>query len=115
MFKNIEDFRNFRRRVQILLEPYILERDIPLLPDSFFGCFSPRRLNEVMSVCCENPEFHIVSCIEPELFINGFIKNALIYYLADGDSDPNLVHDPHRILDVHLLQALNSGLSKRCA
>ncbi|MGE0171362.1 MAG: hypothetical protein AB7T49_01190 [Oligoflexales bacterium] len=84
-------------------------------PTTVFGGFAPWRVSEFLRLAKLHPEFHIVSCLEPHLYINAFVKNAQTYYLAQGDANPILVHDLYDKLDIHLLQVLNSGCKRRAA
>lgn len=53
------------------------------------------------------------SLLRARLFVNGVVKGALGYFLAEGERDPLLVHDPHQRLDAQLTYQINAGLSKR--
>jgi hypothetical protein len=110
MVKNIKDYIEFHRRVEILWASDFEELELEEFPTTAFGGFAPWQVDEFLRVAKLHPEFHIVSCIEPELFVNRFVNGAMIYYLGQGDSDPNLVHDAYGKLDLLLLQTLNSGL-----
>lgn len=112
MFKNVANFQDFLSRVELLRAPDYDERELPASPSSFFGDFFPWRVEEVLALRREFPEYHVVVCIEPQLYINAFVENALGYYLAEGDPDPSLIHDPFERLDRHFLQSLNSGRNR---
>jgi len=115
MFKNIKDHREFRRKVDILWEGDYEDLELEEFPTTVFGGFVPSRAGEFLRLVKMHPEFHIVSCIEPDLLVNNFVRGAMIYYLAQGDSNPKLVHDLYEKLDAHFLQSLNSGWSRRSA
>lgn len=84
-------------------------------PTTVFGGFIYWRREEFLRLAELHPEYHIVTCIEPKLYVNGFVSNGLTYFLAEGDSDPNLIHDPDLKLDESLLYSLNSGDKNRIA
>jgi len=109
LFQNIKDHREFRRRVDILWEGDYEEFELEAFPSTTFGGFAPSRVREFLRLAKMHPEFHIVSCIEPDLLVNSFVSGAMLYYLAQGDPDSNLVHDLHQKLDAHFIQSLNSG------
>ena len=109
MFLNIKNSREFRRRVDILWALDYEELELEEFPTTEFGGFAPWRLAEFLALARMHPELHIVSCIEPNLYVNAFVKGSQTYYLAQGDADPKLIHDLYNKLDLHLLQSLNSG------
>jgi len=115
MFRNIKDSGEFRSIVEILWADDYEEFELESIPTTVFGGFAPWRIDEFLLLARRHPEFHIVSCIEPGLYINSFVKGAQTYYLAQGDADSTLVHDLYGKLDTHLLHTLNSGRSKRSA
>jgi len=115
LYKNIKSRREFDRRVDILWEGDYEERELEEFPTTVFGGFAPWRVDDFLRLASRHPEYHIVTCIGPELFINAFVKGALSYFLAEGDSDPKLIHDPYDKLDVYLLHSLNSDRKRRAA
>lgn len=115
LFKNIRSFREFTRRVEFLWAPDFEDRELEEFPTCVTGGFAPWRLREFLNLAKLHPEYHIVVCIEPDLYVNAFIAGAQSYHLAEGDSDPSLVHDPNDRLDAHFLQSLNSGRNRRLA
>jgi hypothetical protein len=106
MYKYIDDYFEFRRRIDILWEPDYEDLELEEFPTTVSGGFAPWRVEEFLRLARLHPEFHTVSCIEPDLFINTFVWGAMTYHLAQGDSDPKLVYDPDRKLDAHFLQTL---------
>jgi hypothetical protein len=115
LYKNIKNRREFNKLVDILWAPDYEDRELEAFPTTAVGGFAPWRVYEFLELAKQHPEYHIVSCIEPDLHVNAFVKNALTYYLAEGDSDPCIIHDPYNKLDASFLQALNSGLNKPSA
>jgi hypothetical protein len=114
-FKNIKDYIEFQRRVDTLWEPDYEELELEEFPTTVGGGFAPWRVEEFLRLARLHPEFHIVTCIDTDLFINSFVWGALTYYLAQGDADPKLVHDPYDRLDAYFLQTLNSGRKRHSA
>jgi len=115
MVKNIKNYSEFRRRVEILWADDYQDRELEAFPVTVCGGFAPWRAYEFLRLARLHPEYHIVTCIEPEIFVNAFVTNALMYYLAEGDADPKLIHDPHDKLDAYFLYTLNSGRKSRAA
>lgn len=115
MYIRTPNFNEFCDRVRMLYEPQFVERNLPSLPDWFFGDFRESRLPDILRIVQEYPEYHIVSCVKPEVYVNGFIRFADAYYLAEGENNSKLIYDPGHWLDVHSLQSLNSGKRSSCA
>jgi hypothetical protein len=115
MFKNIKDYHEFHLRVDILWVPDYEDLELEEFPTTASGGFEESRLEEFLHLAKLHPEFHVVSCIDPDLIINTFVWGALTYHLAQGDADPKLVHDLYDKLDIHFLHTLNSGRNKRSA
>ena len=115
MFQNIRNFVEFAHRVRFLNGPDFVERDLPIVSESVFGEFSHCRVLEVVEFRRRFPEYHIVSYLGSGIYVNGYLNNAIMYLIGEGDSDPNLAHDPELALDLAYLQSLNSGLNRRRA
>jgi hypothetical protein len=116
-YRYVDSYVEFKRLVGVLNVVDLVDRELPLVSCSVFGLFNFRRLGELMSFVARNREYHIASCVEPDLKVNGVIDGLLVmgYYLADGDPHPGIVHDPRRIMDNVYLRDLNSARSKRWA
>ncbi len=78
----------FWQRTAILVD-YEFE-NVDIMPSSAFG-FDNHRLAELKQFCGRNPDFHIISLVNGCLYFNKVMKNATQYYLAQGDSNPDLV------------------------
>ena len=115
VFRNIKDDGEFRQLVDMLWEGDYEDLELESFPTTVFGGFAPWRVEEFLNLARSHPEYHIVSCIEPGLYINSFVKGAQTYYLAQGDADPKLIHDIYDKLDTRLLHVLNSGRSRHSA
>jgi len=111
LFKNIKNYIEFRRRVETLWADDYEVRELEEFPSLPNGGFTPERVKEILCLARLHPEYHILSRVRPDLYINTFVKGAVSYFLAEGDSDPKLIHDPYDKLDTHLLHSLNSGRS----
>jgi hypothetical protein len=61
-------------------------------PERLTGKFGPSGLHSLQDFCSKNPDFHIISCHDYKIF-NQCKPNANSYYLADGDTDPDLMID----------------------
>ena len=84
-------------------------------PTTVFGGFAPWRVKQILKLVRRHPEYHIVTCLEPDLYVNTFVPNAQTYFLAEGDRDPRLIFDPQCKLDESFLYSLNSGRRSRIA
>jgi hypothetical protein len=91
------------------------DRELEEFPTNVLGGFAYWRREEFLRLARLHPEYHIVTCIKSDLFVNGYIETAHSYFLAEGDSDPKLIHDPNLQLDAYLLYSLNSGDKSRIA
>ena len=111
LFNNIKNYIEFRRRVETLWADDYEERELEEFPSLPNGGFAPGRVKKLLRLVRLHPEYHILSRIRSDLYVNTFVKGAVSYFLAEGDSDPKLIHDPHGKLDAHFLHTLNSGRS----
>jgi len=109
LFKNVKNYIEFRRRVEALWADAYEDRELEEFPSLPNGSFGPERVEELLRLARLHPEYHILSRIRPDLYINSFVKGAVSYFLAEGDSDPKLIHDPYNKLDIHYFHSLNSG------
>ena len=112
MFKNIKDRNAFKKRVEILWEDDYITRELEELPTTVFGGFAPWRTMAFLRMAKLHPEYHIVSCVGPNLYVNSFVRNAQTYFFAEGDTDSKIIHDPFDRLDASFLYSLSSGLSR---
>ncbi|MGE0172495.1 MAG: hypothetical protein AB7T49_06920 [Oligoflexales bacterium] len=111
MWKRVKDYGEFRKLVGILSLVDLEDIEVNILPASAFGFFEPDALAQLIKYCHDNPGTHIVSMIHSESFVNRCIFGSSLFYLATGDSDPNLIFDPIYIIDELCLQSLNSELN----
>jgi len=113
VFTNIKSRKEFRARVEILWHPDYEDMELEEFPCIPSGSFLPDRLEVLLRLARLHPEFHIVSYVGSGIYMNGFVRNARSYCLAQGDADPKLIHDQYDALDAQFLQSLNSGNNKR--
>jgi len=89
----IVDISEFYRRVGLVA--YYLELEwLGLVPNFCSGFFWGEDLPQLQQFCRGNPQYHIVSTTSPGRLVNKYVPGAKIYYLADGDRNPNLVLNP---------------------
>jgi hypothetical protein len=115
LYRNVKNHLEFIRLTDLLWADDYEDLELEEFPTTVFGGFAPWRVAEFLRLAKLHPEFHIVSCVEPNLYVNAFIKGAQTYYLAQGDPDPKLIHDPYNKLDALFLQNLYSGRKRRSA
>jgi len=58
--------------------------------DSIAGLFFSDRAAELKDFCERNPKYHIIS-IKASMLFNRFVEKASAFYLADGDSSPEII------------------------
>ena len=72
-------------------------------PDTMLGGFFCDKADILLSFVRRDPAYHIMTFVSNR-YVNRFEPGRnTIYYLADGDADPNLVCDPCLALDWHLV------------
>ena len=59
--------------------------------DCFSGFFRSPELPAILAFCKENPSYHIISVTEPGRYENRYVSGKQLYFLGDGDTNPNLV------------------------
>ena len=65
---------------------------LELEPQMMTGEFWSGSVQLLIDFCDSNPGYHIITSTDGKVF-NKFIAKAHFYYLADGDTDPDLVVD----------------------
>ena len=68
-------------------------KSLDISPCDQFGGFRRNRTPELQSFCKKNPEFHMVSWLNPNVMLNRFAPGARLFFLAKGCRDPQLVYD----------------------
>ena len=75
-----------------------------LVPDTMSGGFSSDKANTILNFVQRDPAYHIITFVGPVGYVNQFVAGPRsIYYLADGDADPNLVCNQFLAPDWHLV------------
>ena len=82
-------FGEYFRRVGAVKNFYELER-LGLAGQDFAGCFGTHLLPTLVAFIKENPQYHIVSSVGKDRFVNRISADANGYILARGDRDPGL-------------------------
>jgi hypothetical protein len=82
------DYKEFRARTR----PVVDEFDIDIVPDIGLAMFLPDRLEELQQYCRDNPQFHIMSLVKSSVIVNGALSTAHLYFLGEGDPNPELIH-----------------------
>lgn len=90
--KIIKDLRQFKEITKPILD--IEFSDVNIISDSITGMFNSYRLDELLTYCKENPQFHIMSFLKggQYCFVNAPVLNASFYKLGTGDQDPELMY-----------------------
>jgi len=86
------DGTEFQNRVKVVY--YIDELMwIGLTPFNLIGDFCDDDAETLLKFCAEHPEYHIVSC-DGERVYNRYVAELRSFYLAKGERNPYLVHNP---------------------
>jgi hypothetical protein len=112
MYKNLS-YREFQNQVEILHLDDYSDLELEEFPCTPLGGFWEARISEILRLVRLHPEYHIVSCVNPDLFVNAFVRGSQAYYLARGNHDPKLIYDPHGEFDAHFVYSLNSDSKRR--
>ena len=84
-----------------------------LEPDTVLGGFSSDKADILLDFVRRDPAYHIIT-FESDRYVNRFVPGrATVYFLADGDADPNLSCDQLLAPDWHLV--LEDTISKTLA
>jgi len=74
-----------------------------LEPDTVAGGFYSEKADILLNYVQRAPAYHIITFLE-DRYVNRFVAGQRrIYFLAEGDADPNLVCYPFLALDWHLV------------
>lgn len=112
MFTYIHNYHNFMRRIGSLRFWDYEERDLELCPD-FGSMFEADELTKVLQLARLYPEYHIISAVQADLFVNFYVEGAAGFLLGEGDADPKLVFDSYGVFDEHFLHSWYSGRNRR--
>lgn len=74
-----------------------------LEPDTMSGGFSSDKADILLNFVRNDPTYHIIT-FASDRYVNQFVAGRhTVYFLADGDSNPNLVCNPFLAADWHLV------------
>ena len=74
-----------------------------LEPDTMSGGFCSEKADILLHFVRRDPAYHIIT-FASDRYMNRFVAGRnTVYFLADGDSDPNLVCNPFLAPDWHLV------------
>ena len=74
-----------------------------LEPDTVAGGFCNEKADILLDYVERDPAYHIITFLE-DRYVNRFVAGPMtLYFLADGDANPNLVCYPFLALDWHLV------------
>jgi len=97
--KRIEKLLEFQKHVGVLkCDDFDF---LKIVPDSKCGFFDPPSSDRLIRFCETNPDFHIVTIAENNVYLNFYVPNK-IYLLANGDPDPELYHAERVSLEEYL-------------
>lgn len=75
-----------------------------LEPDTVAGGFYSEKADILLNYVQRDPAYHVVTFAGSDRYVNRFVAGPRnLYFLADGDADPNLVCYPFLALDWHLV------------
>jgi len=86
----LTDTGTFMRRTGVISD-YDELFALGLFHDSILGGFYRDNVDELRMFCSQHPEYHIVSVVNANCYLNRFAPGAVSFYLADGDTNKRLV------------------------
>lgn len=92
--KVLYDYDEFWNKVGLLIDlkySYGIDLD-PCY--GLLGLFKPHRLPELQKYVEEHPEYHIISEMNNDIFINHTVEHCFGFYLGEGDKDPEIMYVP---------------------
>ena len=107
-----DDSQLFYARTGLIFSYLQLEK-IGFQMESFSGFFTASRLDELFDFCKREPSYHIISIARPGRYENRYISSKKLYYLGDGDKNPELVLDLFLRKSSH--EVIEEGLAKAFA
>ncbi len=60
----------------------------------YLSIFPQHLAAQLLTFCRENPEYHVVTSVDPGRWVNKYVPDCRCYKLANGDKNPNLVLNP---------------------
>jgi hypothetical protein len=55
--------------------------------------FWSERAHELQAFCRSNPDYHIVSMLNGNVYLNRYAPGASMCFLASGNPDPRIIYD----------------------
>ena len=85
-----DDYRVFYERTGLLNYYQDLE-SLGFHMFSFSGHFMASQVPLLLDFCDKNRCYHVITITESGRYENRYVPDKRVYYLGDGDKDPNLV------------------------
>ena len=57
----------------------------------YLSIFPQHLAAQLLTFCRENPEYHVVTSVDPGRWVNKYVPDCRCYKLANGDKNPNRV------------------------
>lgn len=86
------DYQEFMNKTGMVMG-FIRVRRLGFNADTIAGSFRPDSMEEVLDFCAQSSQFHIVSYLGEGVFINRYDEKGGLFFLANGDRDPNFMLD----------------------
>ena len=75
-----------------------------LEPDTMSGGFFSWHADILLNFVQRDPAYHIITFVGPDRYVNRFVAgHNTVYFIADGDANPDLVCYPFLAPDWHLV------------
>ena len=87
------DIHAFYRRTGTILNHEELEW-LGLKFDDSSAIFGDSTVHIILDFCRRNADYHIITMTEPGRLENRHVPDQRVYYLANGDKNPNLAVNP---------------------
>lgn len=67
--------------------------DLGLSPCGLLGEFTKKQVTQLLEFCTKNPDYHVVTLLNPNVYLNRYTLAGRIFRLANGDSDKSVIFD----------------------
>ena len=67
--------------------------ELGLSPCGLLGEFTMPQASELLEFCNANSNYHIVTLLNPNVYLNRYTSAGRIFRLANGDSDKSIIFD----------------------
>ena len=85
-----DDYQSFLKRTGTLTYYKDLE-DMGFQMFNVCGFFMVTQTSELLQFCEDNPNYHILTMTRPGYYENRYVPDQMVYHLANGEKNPNLV------------------------